>query len=85
MDRFPGVMNHVALTIDDVPCRLGPRNSMSFGAKNAVWAQNRITGGDASGVMANVHHIYKHIHRYVYMNMYTCVYIYIYIDTYANI
>ena len=32
VDRFPGVMNHVALTIDDVPCRLGPRNSMSFGA-----------------------------------------------------
>lgn len=28
VDRFPGVMNHVALTIDDVPCRLGPRNSM---------------------------------------------------------
>ena len=36
VDRFPGVMNHVALTIDDVPCRLGPRNSMSFGVENSL-------------------------------------------------
>lgn len=28
VELHPGVRNYVALTIDDVPCRLGPTNSM---------------------------------------------------------
>mmetsp|Transcript_103249 Transcript_103249/g.266923 ORF Transcript_103249/g.266923 Transcript_103249/m.266923 type:complete len:429 (-) Transcript_103249:121-1407(-) len=28
VEQFPGVRGHVALTIDDAPCRLGPANSM---------------------------------------------------------
>eukprot|EP00434_Breviolum_minutum_P000068 symbB.v1.2.000059.t1/scaffold2.1/size812218/13 len=28
VDTCPGVRHHVALTIDDVPCRLGPKNSL---------------------------------------------------------
>lgn len=31
VDEHPGVKNYVALTIDDVPCRLGPKNSMRLG------------------------------------------------------
>mmetsp|Transcript_107198 Transcript_107198/g.303156 ORF Transcript_107198/g.303156 Transcript_107198/m.303156 type:complete len:428 (-) Transcript_107198:45-1328(-) len=70
--KFPGVKGHVALTIDDVPCRLGRGNSMvqdvssllrEYGAKATFMVMGRFVDGseaDLAGLLRAGHELGNH-------------------------